>query len=110
MPSPHFVTRLPAELRAELDQRLRSCGYRDSTEIAAWLTESGYAIGNSAVSAYGKRLKKADLVLPRFLIDGTPETQAAFAALAESLFQVWLALERTQAAMSLPNDPGPAST
>ncbi|HRD48702.1 MAG: DUF3486 family protein [Candidatus Competibacter sp.] len=110
MPTPHFVTRLPAELRAELDQRLRSSGYRNSTDIAAWLTESGYAIGKSAVSAYGKRLKKADLVLPRFLSDGTPETQAAFAALAESLFQCWLAFERVQAAMSLPNDPGPAAT
>lgn len=110
MPSPHFVTRLPAPLRAELDQRLRSCGYRDSTEIAAWLTDNGHTIGKSAISSYGKRLKKADLVLPRFMSDGTPETQAAFAALAESLFQVWLAFNRVQAAMSLPNGPGPAST
>jgi hypothetical protein len=110
MPSPHFVTRLPAELRAELDQRLRSCGYRDSTEIAAWLTEQGFAIGKSAMSAYGKRLKKADLVLPRFLSDSTPETQAAFAALAESLFQCWLAFERVQAAMSLPHDRADPAT
>lgn len=110
MPTPHFVTRLPADLRAELDQRLRSCGYRDSTEIAAWLTEQGFAIGKTSISSYGKRLKKADLVLPRFLSDATPETQAAFAALAESLFQAWLAFERVQAAMSLPNDPGPAAT
>ena len=110
MPSPHFVTRLPAPLRAELDQRLRICGYRNSTEIAAWLTDNGHTIGKSAISSYGKRLKKADLVISRFLSDSTPETQAAFAALAESLFQCWLAFERVQAAMSLSNDHGPAPT
>jgi len=110
VPSPSFITRLPAPLRAELDQRLRDCGYRNSTDLAQWLTDSGYSIGKSAVSEYGRRLKKADLVLPRFLSDSTPETQAAFDALAESLFQVWLAFNRVQAVMSLPRDHDPAAT
>jgi hypothetical protein len=110
MPSPRFITRLPAELRSELDQRLRDCGYRNSIDLAQWLTDSGYSIGKSAVSEYGRRLKKADLVIPRFLSDSTPETQAAFAALAESLFQVWIAFSRVQAAMDLPHDRADPAT
>ena len=101
MPSPHFATRLPTPIRLELDRRLRGCGYRNSTEISDWLTQSGYPIGKSSISVYGRRLKNADLAEPRRLSDATPETQAAFAAFAEILFQAWITFQRVHAAINL---------
>ena len=101
MPSPHFATRLPTPIRLELNQRLRGCGYRNSTEISDWLTQAGYPIGQSSISVYGRRLRNADLAEPRRLSDATPETQAAFAAFAETLFQAWIGFQRVHAAISL---------
>ena len=101
MPSPHFATRLHTPIRVELDQRLRGCGYRNSTEISRWLTQAGYPIGKSAISVYGRRLRNADLAEPRRLSDATPETQAAFAALAETLFHAWGVFQRVNAAINL---------
>ena len=106
MPSPHFATRLPTPIRLELDRRLRGCGYRNSTEISGWLTQAGYPIGKSSISVYGRRLRNADFAEPRRLSDATPETQAAFAAFAEMLFQAWIAFQRVHAAINLtPNYP-----
>lgn len=60
MPPVPRIDKMPPEVRAELDQRLRRDGYGDLTATAKWLTEKGHPIGKSAVHVYANRIRTAD--------------------------------------------------
>ena len=57
MPRRSSVYTLDESVRAELDRRIVAAGFGRYAEHAAWLAGQGYAIGESAIQRYGKRLR-----------------------------------------------------
>jgi len=51
-----LLTRLPVDVRTEVDQMLFD-GVLSDTEIVAWLQERGYRISKSALGRYAKSLR-----------------------------------------------------
>lgn len=54
MSARNFVSKLPTELRSELEQRLIANGFSDYRELSDWLAEQGYGICKSSLQKYGK--------------------------------------------------------
>jgi len=54
MPARSKITKLPPEVKAELDRRLIGCGFADYTALAQWLEEQGFEISRSAIHRYGQ--------------------------------------------------------
>lgn len=52
------VSRLPPELRDELDRRLIEGGFSDYSGLTEWLAGNGYEIGRSAVHRHGSQLER----------------------------------------------------
>lgn len=52
MPPVANIAKLPAYVRAQLDQRLLESGFGDVRGASAWLAEQGYRIGKSAIADY----------------------------------------------------------
>ena len=60
MPRPDFSTKLPDEIREELNQRIRKSNYTSPGEHAEWLQSLGYQASRSGLSRYGRTLMKID--------------------------------------------------
>ncbi len=60
MPPRPKVTKLPVEVRLELDSRLRKNNYSEYEKLSFWLATLGYKIGHSALHAYGTDLRAKD--------------------------------------------------
>lgn len=58
MPARSTVSRLPPELRDELDRRLIAGGFSDYTGLTDWLAGEGYEISRSAVHRHGRRVEE----------------------------------------------------
>lgn len=59
MPSRSSVYRLPEDVRAKLDRRLRATGFGRLDEHTAWLKAQGYNISRTAIWKYGAALRRA---------------------------------------------------
>ncbi len=60
MPPRSRVSRLPADVLSELNERLRAASYGGYVEISRWLRGKGYAISKSPLTEYGAALREAD--------------------------------------------------
>lgn len=56
--SSYKIARWPAELRAELDRRLVSGGFRDYRGLSRWLEGRGYEISPTALNHYAHRFEQ----------------------------------------------------
>ncbi|MBN1830280.1 MAG: DUF3486 family protein [Deltaproteobacteria bacterium] len=54
MPQRSAVTRLPDDIRAELNRRLVQNGFADYQGLADWLADLGYEISKSSIHRYGQ--------------------------------------------------------
>ncbi len=52
-----IISKLPADLRLELENLIRANCYGNTYALAAWLTERGYPISHAAIGAYSRRMK-----------------------------------------------------
>lgn len=57
MPRRSKIINLPPEIKAELDRRLITGGFRDYEGLADWLQEQGYDISRSGVHRYGQEFE-----------------------------------------------------
>lgn len=60
MPPRKAVEKLPSEIRAQLDERLRESCYSDLRGHVAWLEEQGETVSVSAIGRYSVDLKLKD--------------------------------------------------
>ena len=58
MPARSKITKLPPEVKAELDRRLIGGGFADYTSLAEWLAEQGFEISRSAIHRYGQEFEE----------------------------------------------------
>ena len=81
MPPRSKVELLPDDVRAELDRKLVASSFSDYEELAAWLTDRGYAIGKSAVGVYGQKMERrlrairASTEAARLIAEAAPDEQ-----------------------------------
>lgn len=62
MPHASKISSLPDDVRAQLDQRLRSQGFSNILEVTDWLRDAGYPVGKSSVGRYSMRLRDGRLL------------------------------------------------
>jgi hypothetical protein len=104
MPPRSKIDQLPDEVRAALDRKLIEDGFRNYVELAAWLTEQGYAIGKSAVGAYGQNLQRrldairASTEAARLIAQAAPDdaderSNAIISLVQTEIFESLLALQ-----------------
>jgi hypothetical protein len=55
-----FISKLPDQVKAEINARLRAAQYSGQVEISRWLTAQGYNASKSSVNRYAQALKDAD--------------------------------------------------
>lgn len=67
----HSVSKLPAEIRAALNERFRSNWYGDFSAVAAWMKTQGHTMSRSALHRYAQALKRQDIA------EGRSEAQLA---------------------------------
>jgi hypothetical protein len=48
------ISKLPPEIRSQLEQRLIANGFSDYRDLSEWLAQQGYAICKSSLHKYGK--------------------------------------------------------
>lgn len=60
MPRVSVISKMPKELRSQLDKRLREAGYSNLMEHAEWLQGQGINASKSAVGRYSVELKAKD--------------------------------------------------
>ena len=109
MPARSAVVSLPAELRAELDQRLIGGGFQGYESLSEWLSTAGYSISKSALHRYGSALEEdfertmADVQrtqrMAQAFADANPDqasalTDATVRVAQESLLRITLALRK----------------
>jgi hypothetical protein len=54
MSSRNAISRLPLEIRSQLEQKLIANGFSDYRQLSDWLAEQGYSICKSSLHKYGK--------------------------------------------------------
>lgn len=62
MPKRQSITKLPKDIRQELDVRLRESSYSRMIEHAEWLATKGFSISKSAVHRYAIQMRNGDRV------------------------------------------------
>lgn len=62
MPRQNFSSKLPKDVKQELDARIRESHYCLQTEHANWLLSKGHSTSKSAMNRYSRALMKADNV------------------------------------------------
>lgn len=56
------ISKLPVEIRLQIEDKIIESNYSDYEEIAAWLQELGYDISRSAVGRHGKLMMSKPIV------------------------------------------------
>ncbi len=83
MPVRPKVTRLPKDVREELDRRIVAGGFSDYEALAKWLSEQGYEIGRCAVQRHGAKLEeclraiKISTEAARAIVSAAPDDEGA---------------------------------
>lgn len=60
MPRTAKALQLPADVRMELDSKLRANAYSGLVELSEWLAVQGHHIGKSALGEYAQSLRRID--------------------------------------------------
>lgn len=87
------VLDLPDDVRAELDRRLVSGGFRDYDALTAWLTEQGAEISRSSLGRYGKDLEsrlgrlRDSAKLSEMIVEQMPDAEGAVGQASLALAQ-----------------------
>jgi hypothetical protein len=93
MPARSKVTRLPKDVREELDRRIVGGGFAGYEGLAEWLAGQGYEIGRCAVQRHGARLEerlqaiKIATEQARAIVDVSPDHEGAMSDALMSLIQ-----------------------
>lgn len=87
------MSRLPEEVRSELEHRLVTGGFAGYRQLAAWLQDQGFEISHASVHRHGQALErqiaqvKAATDMAAALIDATPDDGAAMSDASLRLVQ-----------------------
>ncbi len=93
MPAPSKIELLPEEIRAELNRKLIERAFSGYEDLAAWLTEKGFALSKSALGRYGQKLERkleairASTEAARSIAEAAPDDADLRSAAVMSLVQ-----------------------
>ena len=104
MPSRSKISKIPEDIRAELDRRLVSGGFSDYRGLTSWLSENEVEISVGAVQRHGSLLQeridkiRASTEMAQALVSGSPDdggamSEAALRLVQERMFDLLLEVE-----------------